>query len=85
MKQKLIALCLVATFCLITADLVAAASKPRFAVQPQMGLLTTVLAQAEDKEPISAWDRTWPVLLAVGSFFLFRFLRSIQSNDEDDY
>lgn len=86
MKKKIIALCLVATFCLVTANMVAAASKPRFSVLPQIGLLTSVLTQDnESDEPVSAWDRTWPVLLAVGSFFLFKFLRSMQAKDDDDY
>lgn len=83
--KKLIVLCLLATI-LVTTNSVAAASKPSFSthVSPKMGLVASALAQAEANEPentTSTWDRIWPILIAVGSFFLFRFLRSRQ-NDE---
>lgn len=67
--KKLIALCLMALFLLVFSS---------------STLATSVVTQPEtdDSAAISTWDRTWPVLLAVGSFFLFRFLRSRQ-HDED--
>ncbi len=89
MKKSLIAICLLATILVTaTANSVAAASEPSFFAQgaPEIGLLTTnILAQAEATEPkdtLSVWDRTWPILIAVGSFLLFRFLRNRPDNDD---
>lgn len=79
MKKRLIAICLLATI-LMTANSVAAATQNA----AKMGLLASVLAETETNEPentVSTWDRIWPILIAVGSFFLFRFLRSRQNDD----
>lgn len=84
--KKLIIFCLLATI-LVTTNSVAAASKPSFSAHasPKMGLVASALAQTEANEPEEArstWDRVWPVLIAVGSFFLFRYMRSRPTDDD---
>lgn len=80
--KKLIALCLVATFLVVFSSgaLAATRTTPRFA------LTASVLTQPANNSPedtVSTWDRIWPVLIAVGSFVLFRYLRSRPTHDDD--
>lgn len=71
--RQLIALCLVVTLLVV------------FSSSAMAALATSAVAQPEtdnSEETVSVWDRIWPVLIAVGSFFLFRFLRN-RPTDED--
>lgn len=79
--KKLIALCLVAAFLVVFSTGALAATR----ITPSFALAASVVTQPEadnSEDSASAWDRTWPVLIALGSFFLFRFLRS-RPTDED--
>lgn len=79
--KKLIVLGLVATFLLTASSVVLASTR----ITPTYALLANVVTQTEDNnadDTISTWDRIWPVLIAVGSFFLFRYLRSRPEDDD---
>lgn len=84
MRKKVVVFCFVTVLSLLvvfSANIGATAASAS-------GALLAAPQETEDgpggvEESLSLWDRTWPVLITVFAFFLFRYLRS--RGDDDDY
>lgn len=81
MKQ-LIALSLVATFLLLVSSTALAATRVPLGFAVVAGAAATQPEDDSSEDTVSTWDRTWPVILAAGSFFLFRYLRNRPTDDD---